>query len=225
MRIISLGHGCQVGVNINRFLEKKEETNFFDWLITDFKSVLYILKNIDNKELITKSKFTDKQLCGKNFVGIEDHKHTHQIECIDFKMLSIHDFPSNIHYMDYMDEFISKYNRRLNRLKNIINNNAVLHMIHCLDHQFTDCYIITNDDILNFKKYLCNINSNNNYFLHIVIPPKYNNIDLNNLIQDNVYVYYLQDTHKEVNDWQNKNFNWEIIFDNINNINKKAVNL
>jgi len=215
MKIISLGHACQVRFNIDR-LFKCEETNFFDWLITDFKSVLYVLKNINNKNLITKSNLTDKQVskCWHQ----PYHEPYHKIECTDFKMISIHDFPSNIDYMDYMDEFILKYNRRLNRLNNLINSDENIHMIHCLDHQFTDGYIITNDDIVNYKKYLCDINFNNNCFLHIVIPPKYNNIDFNNLIQDKVYVYYLHDTQQGNNDWRNTNFNWNIIFDNINNI-------
>lgn len=213
MKIISLGHACQVKFNIDR-LFKSEETNFFDWLITDFKSVLYILKNINNKELITKSKFTYDEVFMKGKTWTDCHK----IENIEYKMISTHDFPSNINYMDYMDEYILKYNRRLDRLKILINSDENIHMIHCLDHQFTDGYIITNDDIVNYKKYLCDINSNNNCFLHIVIPPKYNNIDFNNLIQDKVYVYYLIDTQQGNNDWTNTNFNWNIIFDNINNI-------
>jgi len=117
-----------------------------------------------------------------------------------------------------MDEFISKYNRRLERFKNIINSDENIHMVHCLDHTFTDCYKITNDDITNFKNYLFDINPNNNCFLHIAIPPKYNNIDFNNLIQDRVYVYYLHDTQQGDNGWSNTNFNWNIIFDNIKNI-------
>jgi hypothetical protein len=212
MKVISLGATCQVKFNIDR-LFKEGETIFFDWLITDFKSVLYILKNINNEHLITNSKFTceDVYMTAKN---VDCHK----IENIDFKMISLHDFPSNINYMESMDEYILKYNRRLDRLKNLINSNENVHMIHCIDHKYTDGYIITYDDIFNYKKYLCDINSNNNCFLHIVIPPKYNNIDFNNLIQDKVYVYYLHDTEEGNNDWTNTNFNWNIIFDNINNI-------
>ena len=213
MKIISLGHACQVKFNIDR-LFKYQETHFFDWLITDFKSVLYILKNINNEKLITKSKFTDKEIFKPGKTWTDCHK----IENIEFKMISVHDFALNMDYMDYMDEYILTYNRRLDRLKNVINSNENIHMIHCLDHQFTDGYIINNDDIINFKKYLYDINSNNNCFLHIVIPPKYNNIDFNNLIQDKVYVYYLIDTQQGSKCWQNTNFNWNIIFDNINNI-------
>ena len=107
MKVISLGNACQVRFNIDRFF-KSNETNFFDWLITDFKSVLYILKNINDKNLITESKF-------KQVIPWSGSKH--KIECVEFTMISIHDFPSNIHYMDHMKEFISKYNRRLDRLK------------------------------------------------------------------------------------------------------------
>jgi len=151
MKIISLGYGCRVKFNINR-LFKSEETNFFDWLVTDFKSVLYILKNINNKELITKEKFTHREIFKQGKCGYEPY---HIIECIDFKMISFHDFPSNINYMDCMDEFILKYNRRLDRLKNLINSDENIHMIHCLDHQLRDGYLITNNDICNYKKYLC----------------------------------------------------------------------
>jgi hypothetical protein len=175
---------------------------------------LYILKNINNGELITKSKFTNKDV----FKSGQTWTDCHKIEHIDFKMISVHDINLNINYLDYMDEFILKFNRRLNRLKDIINSNENVHMIHCLDHEFTDIYIITNDDICNFKKYLSDINSNNNCFLHIVIPPKYNHIDFSNLTQDKVYVYYLHDTQQGNNDWTNTNFNWNVIFDNINNI-------
>ena len=214
MKVISLGFGCQVKYNIDR-LFKPNATHFFDRVITDFLSVLYVLKNINDKELITKSKFTDKSIFkhGKSW-----DESCHKIECIDFKMISIHDIPSNINYMDCMDEFILKYNRRVDRLKLLINSNENIHMIHCLDHQVMDGYIITPDDIVNYKKYLCDINSNNNCFLHIAIPPKYNNVDFNYLIQDKVYVYYLCDTKTRGNDWKNTNFNWNIIFDNINNI-------
>ena len=90
-------------------------------------------------------------------------------------------------------------------------------MIHCLSPRHSD-HMVTNDDIYNFKKNLCDINSNNNCYLHIAIPPKYNNIDFNNLIQDKVYVYYLHDTKQGNNNWTNTNFNWNIIFDNIKKI-------
>jgi zinc protease len=192
---------------------KEINDNFYKYYQPDDRIILFKAPE-KYKELITKEKFTYDAV----FMQGQTWTNCHKIENIEFKMISVHDFLSNINYMDYMDEFILKYNRRLNRLKNLINSDESIHMIHCLDHQFTDGYIITIDDIINYKKYLCDINSNNNCFLHIVIPPKYNNIDFNNLIQDKVYVYYLIDTQQGSKCWQNTNFNWNIIFDNINNI-------
>ena len=214
MKIISLGFGCQVKFQISK-LHLEQETHFFDWIISDFKTVLHILKNINDDKLIIGEKFTDQPVFmpGKSW-----HDPFHKIECYDFKMITIHDFPSNKNYIDCMDKFVKRYNRRLSRIKKLINSDENIHMIHCIDHLFTEGYIINNDDINNFKAYLSNINPKNNCFLHIAIPPKYKNIDLNYLIQDKVYVYYLNDTEECVADWTNQNFNWKIIFDNINNL-------
>ena len=214
-KVISLGHACQVKFNIDK-LFKIQETHFFDWLITDFKSVLYILQNIENKNLLSHSQFTDKEVFKKGKSWFEPY---HKIEHKNFKMISVHDFPSNIHYIDYMNEFILKYNRRLDRLKNIINDTSEnVHMIHCIDHQFTDGYIINTKDICDFHEYLHKININNRCFLHIVVPPKYNNINLGNLTQDRVFIYYLNELNQENIDWKNENFNWDIVFDNIKKI-------
>jgi len=217
MNIISIGFGCQVSHNIEKFFGPKE-TNFFDWIITDFKSVLHILKNINNEDLLIKSKFTNKDVF-KNHDDYIDH-HFHKIECIEFKMISYHDLPINIDFIDSMDDFIEKYNRRLIRFKKFINSDENLHMVHCLDHMCTEPYIVTKEDIFNFKKYLFEINPNNKCFLHILIPPKYN-IALNDLVEENVYVYNLKDMQYEnvLVDWKNENFNWNKVFDNIKTIN------
>lgn len=61
--VISLGFACQVKYNMNKYFESAE-SNFFDWLVVDFKSVLYVLQNINDKTLITKEKFTDQSVYG-----------------------------------------------------------------------------------------------------------------------------------------------------------------
>ena len=197
-----MGFGCQVIHNITKYFGKTE-SNFFDWLITDFKSVLYVLKNINNTDLITVDKFKND---GKN-----------RVEHTDFKMISIHDINETDEYLDKINEFILKYNRRLDRLKNFIKSDENIHLVHCIDHRYSIGYLITKEDIIYFKKYLNDINPNNKCILHIAIPPNYNK-DLNYLIQDNVYVYYLSDTKEGEISWTNENFNWNIIFDNIKKI-------
>lgn len=212
MKVISLGHACQVKFQINTFF-RNEETNFFDWLITDFTSVLYVLKNINSQQLITASKFTDQEVFKPGKSWFPEY---HKIECLDFKMISIHDFPSSKPYTEYLDTFVTKYNRRLTRLKNHIKSNENVHFIHCLDHQFTSFYQPTLEDIDNFKRYLSNINPNHNCYLHIVIPPKLIHLNLNYIIQEKVHVYYLKVTQQGDFDWKNCNYNWQVVFDNIN---------
>jgi hypothetical protein len=212
MKIISIGSACQVKCQINKH-HQKEETQFFDWFIIDFKTVLHVLKNIHN-HVISKTKFTDASVFIEGQSWIPDY---HKIEHTDCKMVSVHDFPSNIPYNNYMPEFLQKYKRRLKRLKSCIKDKSQnIHMIHCIDHQFTEGYIPTQQDIHDFFQ-IINIKKNN-VFLHIVIPPKYN-IDTSNLkINDRVFIYYLQDNHSVPSSWENYNFNWKIVFDNITRI-------
>ena len=209
-KIISIGHACQVKHTIDRFF-MKQETIFFDWLLIDFKSVLYVLKRINNPQsFITRNKFL--YLYPKYETGC------HKIGHYDFKMISSHDFPLSIPWLRTLPSFIDKYTRRLQRFKNILQETENIHMIHCIDHQFREGYFITNEDITEFFEYINAINPNNKVYLHIAVPPKYNSVDLTHLIQDKVYVYYLVDTKQSKIDWKNENFNWNIIFDNIKKI-------
>jgi len=209
--VISLGSACQVKANIDKFFSK-QVTHFFDWLITDFKTVLYVLYNINHPEYyLSEQKITDEDIFkyGKSW-----HPLFHKIENRELKMISIHDFPSETHYSNSINEFINKYNRRIERLKNIIHSNENVHMIHCIDHQFTENYIMNNSDINDFFEFLHRINPNNKCILHIVVPPKIQ-INLDFLCQNNVFIYYLSDTYPCEIDWVNENFNWEIVFNNI----------
>lgn len=214
--IISIGSACVVRYTIDRFSEKKE-TNFFDWLITDFKTLLTILKDIDNRWFLTKDKF----VCNGVWTASE-----YKVEHKEIKLVSPHDVFSNNDYESQLDGFISKYNRRLDRLKNYINGNNNLHMIQCLDYQYTsEPYIVTQEDVNNFYNYINNINPNNKCFLHIVVPPKYNGIDLTHLNSNKTWVYYLNYNNQESSEWwTNENYDWEIIFDNIKKIDSIVTN-
>ena len=95
MYIISLGHACQVKTFIDRNFHP-QKTNFFDYIISNFKSVLYILENINDESIISKEKFTNKWVNMKCDTWTDSQK----VENIDFVMISVHDFPL---YMDYMN--------------------------------------------------------------------------------------------------------------------------
>jgi hypothetical protein len=215
--ILSLGFGCVVKYTIDRLIGKKE-TNFFDWLITDFKTVLTILKDIDNRWFISKDNFSQNGIWGSTNCYIVDNTSIH--------MRSVHDFQILFQYNEQLYKFILKCNRRLDRIKNYINENKNLHMIHCLDYQYTDNpYIPTQDDVNNFYKYISDINPNNKCFLHIVVPPQFNTINLNHLKSNRTLIYYLNYNDQQSSEWwTNENYNWEIIFDNIKKIDSIVTN-
>ncbi len=218
MKIISLGSSCYIKANIedNGF---RGETHFFDWLITDFKTVLLVLENINNLNFLNPSDFTN-QWVYKNCDSWFDSYH--KVENKNFKMISIHDFPSNIPYSDYLDEFINKYNRRLVRLKELISNTKEnIHFVHGIDHQFLDGYLPTQEDINIFFNIINKINPNNKVYLHIILPPKYENINLNNIVINNkIFIYNLKKDLKKkvIIDWRNCDLNWEILFFKIKKI-------
>ena len=217
MHIISLGHACQVKTFIDRNFHP-QKTYFFDWIISNFKSVLYILENINDESIISKEKFTNKWV----YMKCDSWADSQKIENIDFPMISIHDFPLYMDYMNYMDQFVLKYKRRLERFKNIIeNNDKNVHMIHCIYHSFIRPYILEKNDIDYFFKLINKINPNNKCYLHIVISPKFNFLNETSIskINNKTYIYYLINKYDDVEgDWNNLNFNWEIIANNIKKI-------
>jgi hypothetical protein len=87
------------------------------------------------------------------------------------------------------------------RLKESISNTKEnIHFIHGIDYQFLDAYFPTLDDINTFFNIIKSINPNNRIYLHIVLPPKYENINLNNLvINDKIFDYtFLSDPTNEM---------------------------
>lgn len=219
MKVVSLGSSCYIKANMENNCYKNE-TFFFDWLITDFNTVLLVLANLDNPNFLNPSDFTDQWVYQQCNSWYDKY---HKIEHKNFKMITIHDFPSSIPYTNYLNEFITKFNRRLARLKQLIlTTTENIHFIHGIDYQFLDGYLPTIDDINKFFNLINSINPNNKVYLHIVLPPKYENINLNNLISNNkIFIYNLKiiERKKKVTiDWRNFDYNWEIVFNNIKKI-------
>ena len=57
IRIVSIGHACQVSANIKNLGLQKHGTEFFDWLISDFSSLHYLL---NENNLFDDEHFTDQ---------------------------------------------------------------------------------------------------------------------------------------------------------------------
>lgn len=222
--IISLGSSCQVSGNIKRLTNRclcYPESMFFDNIVCDFKSVLYIFKSINtnNNSFLEKENYTKDNVFYDRDNWIDN---TIKIENINFKMVSVHDIGVNYDFDISFNYFIERYKRRYNRLKNIlINYKKTIHFIFILDTEFdvNNNNIPTEDDFNLFINYIKNINIDIKFYLHILIPPLYYHIKYNNI--KNVIFYYLTDDNK-YNDikflWMNTKYNWLDIFINIDNL-------
>lgn len=218
--VISLGHACQVKENINKYYKNlnNRETQIFDWLVTDFKTIIFILHElIKPTELLQRDKFTTDNVNMNCNCWVDGF---HKIEHISIKLISVHDFPITSTFCDTVDTFIETIHRRLDRLHGLITSNNVIHFIHMLDHQFAACYVPTQKDICELFDIIKQINSTCQCHLHILIPPKYSDIQIKT-IHNNVYIYHLDDSNpnSEKIDWRNYNFNWDVVFKKIDIIN------
>ncbi len=224
--IISLGSSCQVSGNIKKFVNSFGKTNFFDYLITDFNTILYVLQCI----LINDSSFLNIENFSRENININRDNwidHTIKIENIKLKMISVHDINKNKNYEEELLIFVEKYKRRYNRFIDIINTNKIVHFIHIFDFEFDINYKIPNEkQFLLFFDLIKKINDKNIYYLHILIPPKFKDIIYNN-IHPNLIIHYLDDSNK-YNDnngwlWMNMQFNWYDIFNHIYQLNHQRV--
>jgi hypothetical protein len=212
MVFISLGFACLVRQSIDVYNGFRVETNFFDWLMTNFTTVLFIFQNINNPgSFLTVDKFTDKGITENNLV----HRF---IEHKELYFNSLHDFPAELGYWDYIYSFIKKYERRMLRLKNIIqNNNEKINFIHYISYSI---YIPTIEQIYFFIMAIKEINTNCNFSLHLCVPPELHfEVDkLNNLrICNNVNIHYMISDNSSINS-QRTDLNWNQIYKNIQNM-------
>lgn len=177
IRIVSIGHACQVSANIKNLGLQKNGTEFFDWLISDFSSLHYLL---NENNLFDDEHFTDQPVFkpGKSW-----YSQCHKIEHMKFKMISIHDYPSNIPWNDINEKkkYIDKYTRRWNRFKINFNQFKKNKLVSVFDHQFTKFYIPSKQEIKNVLDKLSILSNGNQYQIHFVCVP---NLYINNEIKD-----------------------------------------
>lgn len=213
MVFISLGTSCKVRESIDRYNGFRNETNFFDWVLSNFTTVLFVIQNIDHPEMfLTANKFIKNSPSSNN--------PTHYIaNHVQLYFSSLHDFPVSIEYNDYMIPFLEKYKRRLLRLKNIImNNNDILHFIHMIPFA---SIIPSIENIYFFIIYIQKINSNCKFYLHLLIPPELHvyaeTIDKLNICH-NVKTHYMICTNPNgevTTDGSRIDLNWNEIYNRI----------
>jgi len=209
MVFISLGFACLVRQSIDIFNGFRVETNFFDWLMTNFTTVLFIIKNLDNPDsFLTHDRFTDK--------GMTDNNPTHRfVDHKELYMISLHDFPAEMDYWSYVQTFIEKYKRRMSRLKEmILTCQEKINFIHYIPYAKD---IPTLEQVYLFLMAIQGMNPYCNFCLHLLIPPElYSSHESINKLQisNNVRIHYMQSDNQIIN-LQRTDLNWKEIYQHI----------
>lgn len=194
---ISLGEACDVKYQLEaKFKEHNniQKTYFFDWIISDFKTVLSVL----NGDFL--KKFTKSNL----LIGNTIKKYSSSLVTIkNFSTFtSLHDIPKNYDNKD-IDEFIDKYTRRYYRFINLIrDNNEKMFFLRNTKE------VISNRDVVFFNNYVKKINPFNKVYLVILcnyIPDDYQ------IKHGVILVNYERLKLFESKDWKANNYNWDFI--------------
>lgn len=200
--VISLGSACCMVQNIHDniysnfgplFRQPDNATNFFDWLITDFKFITYLFEKLMFKD--------NKFLCVDNFTFQDINASSQQLQGgwsniyrkVEFKyknigsMISLHDVKKESN--EIPNEFIEKYKRRFERLYDKIKNNDIIHIMHCFDFQWLQPYFPLISEIETVFKSCKIINPLCEVKLYFFIHPNYHN---NPVFENYKYIDYVQ---------------------------------
>ena len=225
MKIISLassiaGPACAIAVSIKKyFYNNNYQTNIFDYLEINLKSINYILENIHKNNHIENLLRTNNEIYLNN-----DGKSSVIFKNFD-KFISHHDLPHEYNNEQY-SELINKYVRRCDRLKidlykedkifflrfgkenkddiinfiknvNMINPLLKVYFIHLDYNNYNDTYGYKLDYQIEKKEDILKVNYNYINF--------YEYIDINKIYNENLF-------HKTIQ------FNWYIVYQYINSI-------
>lgn len=221
--IISLGSACCMVHNIHNniyknlgplFRQPENATNFFDWLITDFKYIAYVFDNLMFKD--------DSFLCVDNFTFKDINATSQQLvggwsrvyKKVEFKikdvgsMISLHDVKKDCRTIP--NEFIEKYKRRFDRLYHKIQYNDTIHFMHCFDFQWlSPCYPLI-CEIEKIFEACKTINPICKVKIYFFVHPKYHNNPIFEEYKfiDNVEVCYLKNKGFH-SDWKADNLTFD----------------
>lgn len=194
---ISIGDSCSIKYQIDK-IRGKQETLFFDWLMTDMNSVIYLLQHYNN---------IDDILHYNNITRDKDHPYhlcNSRIKIISLSnCISIHDMS-----VDYVDkdvfDFIEKYKRRLDRIIQHIKCDQLIYFIRK--------GYISETEKNEFIRSIKNINEKCRFkLININI-----NREANTVINKGDHVLEINRTEKnDPKDWTMSYLNWEKIFEDI----------
>ena len=227
--VISLGSACCMKQNIHDNLysslgplwrQSDNATNFFDWLICDFRSIVFVFENLmfRDDQFLSKENFTIKDVYSNPQQLHGGWKTTYRkVENLNYKLISLHDVKR--FRKEIPQDFFDKYKRRFHRLYDKIVNNTTLHFIHSFDFQWIDPYYPTEEEINTVFKTCKSINPYCKVKLYFLVHPKFqpDQIQPNGEIFDkykkidNVEVYFLKDKGFQT-DWKADNLTFDEFF-------------
>ena len=110
--IIGLGTDCGVRYNLNKYFEYNNATHFFDYVNTNFKTILHILSDkFDYNTELTKENFNYTNATNSDF-----NRKCHIIVAKNFYFKSVHDALITLNANESIDLVVDKYRRRYIRL-------------------------------------------------------------------------------------------------------------
>ncbi len=198
MKFISIGPACSVKYNVDKY-RCKNETLFFDWLMTSMNTVINILKCNNIKDILN----FENIVIDNNPTVINQTNQKLTLKSLDF-CVSLHDIPL-IYTDNDIFNFIDKYSRRYNRL------------IECIKSKEKICFIrngfANNNEIDKFIETIKSINSNCDFTLVIIHNDKKNNTEI--LKQKNLLFIKLNIDTPQESDWTQQFLNWDNILSDI----------
>lgn len=217
---ISLGEGCQMSFYIDKLLKGKTETHIFDNMVTNFKTVIDVMK----VEKFKQSDFVNhcvnynsqnhwKYRCNGKKVPLNKNwiKSKELIEWKESLLISPH-YIDRGKFSAAINTFTDMMNRRLDRFKNVLSKINNTNFFYCVNEQFAPHYIPSVDDLTEFHDLLTSLNPKIQYKLNILVHPEHHEcINSNQYENENVEVFLLEYKDKSSQkriDWMDSNLNW-----------------
>lgn len=197
MKWISLGQACLASYHLRRLGLQRDETHFFDWVVTSQDTVIKVLEMKDQEELqraLTENVVFEQEL-------FEGHK---AFTCQTLGLRSVHDLPANGDQPEIFQHFVDKYIRRYNRLMNVLQQaEPVMFVMTLKKYEPTDQLLKT------LQKRFPNLP----FHLLLIIEEKAEPVEKNNKRVTTVFLEdYLLKPGAQQTHWSLNQYDWKQIF-------------
>ncbi len=201
--MISLGCACFVKHFIDNY-NGKIETLFFDRIISNINSVIYLLNNYQNIDTI----LTPENL----IVNFGTNGNITDVQHKTIYLTFIHDLAEDTE--ENRLKLCKKYIERFTRIINYMKSDRIIHFI--FSPKTDSVELITSEQILELTNSFLKINPTINFRLHLIFHPIYSkNLDFEQLkILCFIYTYILVEKYKR-DDWQLSGLCWRRVYKKI----------